>query len=141
MRALPHAIEGEVPQVTGIACPDCSGVLAVRLEGHEGLSFLCRIGHTYDLTELLSAKEEGLDVRLWSVITAFEELVALLEDLTRFENRRRAYWVLFDDRVARAREAVVALREIARTNRPIDLAPAEPGPLIKDAAAGPADEP
>jgi hypothetical protein len=142
MRALPPTIEGDVPQVTGIACPDCAGVLEVQAEGHDGnLLFICRIGHTYDVTELLAAKEEGLDGRLWSVITAFEELIALLTDLTTRTDGRRVYWVLFDDRVARARDAVVALREIVRMNRPIDLAPAEPGPLIADAQTGPTGEP
>jgi len=33
------------------------GVLAVRAEGHErNLSFLCKSGHTYDVTERLVAK-------------------------------------------------------------------------------------
>src|SRR5262245_25783696 len=115
MRALPRTIEDDVPQVTGIACPDCCGVLAVRAEGHErNLSFLCRIGHTYDVTELLSAKEETLEERLWSAVTGFEELVALLADLTQPEDGLRAYPASFHDRLVQARAAVVALREIVR---------------------------
>src|SRR5262245_21915151 len=138
MRALPRVIEDDVPQVTGIACPDCPGVLAVRAEAHEGsLSLFCKIGHTYDVTEFLVAKEEGLEVRLWSVITGFEELVALLGDLRTLPNRHRSYRTLFDERVARAREAVVALREIVGMNRPVDLAPAEPGPLKVDPHSDP----
>src|SRR5262245_28706137 len=105
MRALPRVIEDDVPQVTGIACPDCPGVLAVRAEGHEvSLSFFCRIGHTYP-------------------------------------NGHRSYRTLFDERMARAREAVTVLREIVRMNRPVDLAPAEPGPLMADPPAGPASDP
>jgi hypothetical protein len=101
-------VRGDVPEVTGIACPDCCGVLAVRIEGRDKeLSFVCRIGHTDDVTELLSAKEEALEDRLWSAVTGFEEL-AVTE----------------------------ALREIARTKRPIDLAPSEPAPPI----ARPPDE-
>jgi len=57
MHAVPRTVENDVPQVTGIACPDWRGVLAVRAEGHErNLSFLCKSGHTYDVTERLVAK-------------------------------------------------------------------------------------
>jgi hypothetical protein len=137
MRALPDAVDADVPQVTGITCPDCFGVVEVRGEGNEAnLSFVCRVGHTYDVTELLSAKEEGLDTRLWTVITAFEELAALLEDLTRLAGGRGRFPTSFEDRAIRARTAATALREIARTNRPVDLAPAQPGPLFGEASAG-----
>src|SRR5262245_3135476 len=138
MQALPSDVTVDVLEVTGITCPDCFGVLQVRAEGNEGnLSFVCRIGHTYDVTELLSAKEEGLDTRLWTVITAFEELVALLEDLTRLASASHAVPASFADRAIRARTAAAALREIARAIRPVDLAPAEPGPLTGESSAGP----
>jgi hypothetical protein len=138
MQALPGDITVDVLEVTGITCPDCFGVLQVRAEGNDGnLSFVCRVGHTYDVTELVSAKEEGLDTRLWTVITAFEELAAFLEDLTRLGDPRHTFPASFADRASRARTAATALREIARANRPVDLAPAEPGPLIGEASAGP----
>jgi hypothetical protein len=45
------------------------------------LFFVCRIGHSYGLAEVLAAKEERLENRLWTVVTAAEELAALLKDL------------------------------------------------------------
>ena len=142
MHASPRALEDDVPQVTGIACPDCCGALAVRAEGHErNLSFLCRIGHTYDVTELLAAKEETLEDRLWSAVTGFEELAAFLEDLTLSEDGRRAYPASFHDRLGRAQLAIEDLREVVRMNRPVDLAPAEPVPPMAEPPIDRAGEP
>jgi hypothetical protein len=64
-RALPSEIERRTLHVTGVSCPDCCGVLGVRAEGRESvLAFECRVGHTYDVAELLAAKEEVLEQRL-----------------------------------------------------------------------------
>ena len=51
------------------------------------LYFVCWIGHSYDLADVLAAKEERLENRLWTVVTAVEELVALLKDCTPVAGR------------------------------------------------------
>jgi hypothetical protein len=83
MFALPPTLrQGAGPQVSGLACPDCCGVLTVAIEGRKGhLNFVCRVGHVYALPDLLLAKEQVLEERLWSALTATEELIALLRDL------------------------------------------------------------
>jgi hypothetical protein len=44
MDALPPRIERGATSITGVACPDCAGVLGVRLEGRDGsLVFECRV--------------------------------------------------------------------------------------------------
>src|SRR5689334_11450172 len=125
MHALPPRLEDSDLVVTGIACPDCSGVLGVRAEGRDGfLVFECRIQHTYDVAELLTAKEERLEERLWSVVVSFEELVRLLGDLAARGGRhgesaaaRRAY----EERAADAQRHADALRAMINANRPVDL--------------------
>ena len=62
MSILPESLptDGE-GHFTGVSCPDCSGMLVIR--AHRSLiSFVCRIGHVYSPVELLSAKEELLEM-------------------------------------------------------------------------------
>jgi hypothetical protein len=74
MHAIPLRLIAQL-EVTGLACPDCSGVLAARVEGRDhSLAFECRVGHTDDVSELLQAKEEVLEERLWSAATGLREL-------------------------------------------------------------------
>ena len=130
MYALPPRIERDRLDVTGIACPDCGGVLRVRGEGRDSfLAFECRVSHTYDVGELLVAKEERLEYLLWAGLTALEELAMLLGDLVEngpqhgeAEAAVRAYHA----RAALAHSQATSLRDVLRANRPVDLAPAEP---------------
>ena len=68
MYALPPRLRDTTePPVSGVSCPDCCGMLAVHVEGKRStLVFECRFGHTFMLEELLAAKEERLDERLWT---------------------------------------------------------------------------
>jgi two-component system, chemotaxis family, protein-glutamate methylesterase/glutaminase len=106
-------------RVTGATCPDCFGSLEVRMEGDIRLLFKCRIGHSFSMNGLLAAKEDLIEERLWTVVTSFEEFVALLEDL----GRRRAELHLdgtvhgLPDRIQRARDAVEMLRGLIEKNR------------------------
>ena len=131
MYALPPRLGSSVePQVTGISCPDCGGVLGVRHEGRNGwLLFECRIGHTLDVPELLSAKEERLEGLLWGANTLLREMVALLLDLSAHGSRHaespasiRAYV----QRALQARANADAVREVLAASRPVDLAAVEP---------------
>jgi hypothetical protein len=114
MYALPPTLTPGELQVTGVQCPGCAGVLGVRAEGrHDLLLFECRVGHTYDLLELLAAKEETLEKKLWAATTALSELMTLLGDL----ERRAAHATpaaSYRDRVSRAGTQVAALRRCCR---------------------------
>src|SRR3989442_8734065 len=113
MRALPDGVKepGEL-KVTAVACPDCCGVLAVTANGHAAsLEFACRIGHRFSTEELLIAKKEKIEARLWSAVTVLEQLAALLTDLggeERYERRRQQ-----TDALARR------LRDVLEENRPV----------------------
>ena len=119
MDALPTDISTEA-QPTGIACPDCAGVLEVRAAGRRGfLKFECRIRHTSDLGELLAAKEEQLELRSWSYVVGLEELVALLNDMMASDDRHLESVV--------ARQACADLtRTPRRTSAKISLAVSAP---------------
>jgi hypothetical protein len=131
MYALPPRIDPGISHVTGISCPECDGVLSVQVEGRDAtLVFACRIGHTLDVPELLAAKEERLEERLWSASSLLHELVALLQDLATYgaEHGESAESIrAYRDRAVRARSNAGALRVVISAGRPVDLAPSEPG--------------
>ena len=112
--------------MAGIACPDCAGTLAVRVDGSSGhLRFACRIGHAYALASLLAAKENTLEYRLWSALVSLEELASLLADLQALGPPYTAgeEWLAATDRIARLRAAALAVRSVIDRNTPIDLGP------------------
>ena len=116
--ALPEPVDRE-PRVAAVSCPDCGGSLRVSVVG-EALYFVCRIGHSYGLSEVLAAKEDRLENRLWTVVTAVEELGARLKDLqsrTGSPTARAEY--------LRRHEALTRLgdhlRRLIDTATPIDL--------------------
>jgi two-component system, chemotaxis family, protein-glutamate methylesterase/glutaminase len=122
VHTLPRLEQAE--QVAALACPDCAGTLAVRVEGDQGhLRFRCRIGHAYGLGSLLGAKEEAIEQRLWSALVSMEELADLLEELQRLGEPYTAgdAWTAATDRIPRLRASVATLRAIIERNAPIDL--------------------
>jgi hypothetical protein len=131
MYAIPPGLQAGGSQVTGVSCPDCRGVLNVQVEGREAtLVFECRIGHTFDVSELVAAKEERLEEYLWAANTVLEELTVLLSELAEVGpdhgeplSAARAY----EERAVRARRSAAALRAFIRDTRPVDLAPEDPG--------------
>ena len=127
MYALPPDVSPGKPQVTGLPCPECSGVLEVRAEGrHTLLFFECRVGHTYDVVELLVAKEDMLEQKLWAAATALSELTALMSDL---EGRAgsAAEAATYRGRAAQARVQAAGVTTIIEANQPIDLSTIVPG--------------
>ena len=125
MYAIPPRVDAAPePQLAGISCPDCCGSLSVQPEGKRSdLVFACRVGHTYSVDDLLIAKEERLQARLWTAYTALTEIVALLDDLAmreRDEDGRRRY----GERSATARAQAMRLRRLIEDNKPVGL-PAE----------------
>jgi hypothetical protein len=84
MEAVPRNLTDGNRRTSGLVCPECYGVLQVEALGpNDHLLFICRIGHTFSLTELLASKETDLEERGWSAVLAAEEMVALLGDLLR----------------------------------------------------------
>src|SRR5262249_39727243 len=102
--------------LTSLACPDCSGTLTVRRQGRRQLLFRCRVGHVYALPELLAGKERRLELRLWSVVAALDELAALLRDVGSDPERRR-----------RAERHAATVRQIIEESVPLVLDGVDPG--------------
>jgi two-component system chemotaxis response regulator CheB len=123
--ALPDRISsGTGPQVTRVSCPDCSGVISVEAEGHRGhLRLSCRVGHRFSLPDLLAAKEDRLEGRLWEALHSLVEMAELLEDLIAYAERQELDTVArsFHDRAARAREQAGLLRRIIEENLALEL--------------------
>ncbi len=125
MYALPPDVfEAFEPRVTGITCPECAGVLEVQREGHGNLRFICRVGHTQAVDELLAGKEDKIENDLWAGVRALEELVALLGDLETYASRHGRVQTggPHDRRIAQASDHVRRLRAILDEKRPVDLA-------------------
>jgi hypothetical protein len=141
MHAVPPAANetrtGE-PQLSGLVCPDCPGVLSVERQGHTGhLHFICRIGHAFALPEVLLAKEEAIEQSFWATVLALEEMAALLRDLGDQVQRECGAEVA---RAGRQRQQgverlVQQIRRLIEADRPLNLSrddrgsaePARPG--------------
>ena len=125
MYALPPGVfDGVERHVSGIACPECAGVLQVQREGAGNLRFICRVGHTMSVDELLGAAEDKIENDLWASVRALEELVALLQDLEAYARRhgRTQFGGPHAERITQARDHVKRLRAILEEKRPVDLA-------------------
>src|SRR5262249_59975379 len=76
----PLPADGDHP--TSVSCPSCAGTLAVRI--HRTLiTFVCYIGHVYSVPELLAAKEDRLEQRLWTALSSLAYSAMRLEGLER----------------------------------------------------------
>ena len=134
MYALPPDVEHAAePQGTGVSCPVCAGVLAVQREGRGTLRFVCRVGHSLSVEDLLLAKEEKIEDDMWANVRGLEELVALLDDLEAYAQRmggpaRSQIGGPHHDRIAQAREHASRLRDILMEKQPVDLTPAADPP-------------
>jgi len=123
MFILPSSLptDGE-DHFTGVTCPDCSGMLVIR--AHRNLiSFACRIGHVYSPAELLLAKEELLERRLWIGFSSLDELAKLLQDFERLGVGGDS--PTYRQRGAAAREQAGRLRSIIEADRPAMLREAD----------------
>src|SRR5438105_8389694 len=66
----------KVGEPSGLACPDCGGVLN---EVHDGdlLRFRCRVGHAYASETLYLEQRTALEGALWAALRALEEQASL----------------------------------------------------------------
>ena len=80
---------GDAPGTpTGIACPDCHGVLWASSGDDDGPEFGCRIGHGYSAEALLEAHGESVESALWAGIRALEEQASLAKHMAGKAERR-----------------------------------------------------
>src|SRR5215510_8711751 len=104
-------------RVTGLGCPDCAGSLLVRVN-HRVVTFFCWIGHEYSLGEMLAAKEEALERRLWVAYSALEEIAIILDELeaSGFELSDQDG---YRHRAAVARSQAEKIRSAIESDRPL----------------------
>jgi two-component system chemotaxis response regulator CheB len=133
MLSLPDPLPFEgADALTGIACPDCAGTLQLRLR-KDFAAFTCRIGHLYSLPELLAAKEDILERRLWMAFSSLEELADLLDDL-RHHRIEQVDQEAYQRRSSSARQHASMLRLAIEAERPLRL----DGGAAADSGSGPA---
>jgi hypothetical protein len=88
------------------------------------LYFTCRIGHSYSAVELLDAKEQRLEARLWKAVHGLEELATVLPELadTPFAAAldETQAWPL-RERAERAAATARELRAILEVERPLQI--------------------
>ena len=109
---------------TRLSCPDCSGVLSMKpVENHGHPIFICRVGHTYSISDLLVGKEEQVETRLWSAVVALEELVDVLNDFRRYAEEQSLPTAAsaLKARAERARAQAQRVREVLADNRAIEI--------------------
>jgi hypothetical protein len=119
--------------VTGLACPDCEGVLQVAVaEPDSGfLQFVCRIGHSFSLAELLAAKEAAIENALRGCEVAMAEMIQLLGDIEREGISAPVNAAQGEERRKSLERQLAALRTMIERDQPLDLG--------TDGAANPSD--
>jgi two-component system chemotaxis response regulator CheB len=79
--------EDQEGRPTGIACPECHGVLW-ESDDVESAKFRCRVGHAYSPESLLEAHSTGLEAALWAALRALQEQASLVRHLGEKAQRR-----------------------------------------------------
>ena len=72
---------------TGIACPECHGVLWAA-DDEESPEFSCRVGHAYSPESLLGAHAGSVEAALWAAVRSLQEQASLVSHLARKADRR-----------------------------------------------------
>ena len=72
---------------TGIACPDCHGVLWAA-DDEESPDFRCRVGHAYSTQALMDVHADSVEAALWAGIRSLQEHASLTRHLARKAERR-----------------------------------------------------
>lgn len=84
---LPIGAEDVPGTPTGIACPECHGVIWAAAD-EEGPEFRCRVGHAYSADALLAAHVESVEGALWAGVRSLQEQASLTKHLARKAARR-----------------------------------------------------
>lgn len=72
---------------TGIACPECHGVLWAA-DDDESPDFRCRVGHAYATEALMEAHTESVEAALWAGIRSLQEQASLAKHMGHKAERR-----------------------------------------------------
>jgi two-component system, chemotaxis family, protein-glutamate methylesterase/glutaminase len=84
----PALAAGDVPGTpTGIACPECHGVIWAT-DDEEAPDFRCRVGHAYSAESFLEAHSESVEAALWAGVRALQEQASLSKHLAGRAQRR-----------------------------------------------------
>lgn len=109
--------------LTELGCPDCRGVLSVRVDDETGLvSFSCRIGHRFSDASLLPIKEDQLETALWTVVELYEEIALVHRALSERADPHAVDVSALRERVERAEASGTAIRKIIADDRPAIVA-------------------
>jgi two-component system chemotaxis response regulator CheB len=114
---LQGSTEGElkVGVPSGLACPDCGGVLN---EVHDGdlLRFRCRVGHAYAPETLYLQQHASLEGALWAALRALEETASLARRMAvrARELGQTKSAIRYDARAEAAEEQARTVREALR---------------------------
>ncbi|WP_431921298.1 chemotaxis protein CheB [Amycolatopsis tucumanensis] len=76
----------DVSEPSGLACPDCQGVL-FSLD-KEGTRYRCRVGHAWTAKALFQQQSRDIEQALWAALRALEEKRDLAGRMTRDAERR-----------------------------------------------------
>jgi len=85
--------------------------------------FVCRVGHTFSIRELLVGKEEQIETRLWSAVVGLEELVEILDDFGQRARRQGLTSAAraLDERIRRVETQIAAMRSAIADNRSVEV--------------------
>lgn len=76
----------DVSESSGLACPDCQGVL-FSLD-KEGTRYRCRVGHAWTAKALFQQQSRDIEQALWAALRALEEKRDLAGRMTQDAERR-----------------------------------------------------
>jgi two-component system chemotaxis response regulator CheB len=103
-------------------CPECSGVVSLRFEAGKHHRFRCQVGHVFAVDDLIAAKEERLEARLWTALRSLHELAHLLDGVAREagDTGLRDVERRLVERAARARQHADLLRRVLDEGATVD---------------------
>lgn len=112
---LGTATLSQFAELSGITCPDCSGVLS-EVRGEKPLRFRCQIGHAMT-AEVVAAQRGGVDEAIRIALRVMEERVDLVARMARDARNsgRVAVAELYDQRLGEYQHYAATLREAAIT--------------------------
>jgi hypothetical protein len=109
--------------LTAIGCPGCSGVLSEVDSGRrDHVSYVCMVGHSYSLVDLVEAKEQQLEYGLWSLLSLLDHLdIVYNRLLAQIDHGEQIPRKSIQARLQQVREHARRLRELVEQDEPPDL--------------------
>ncbi|PWU19626.1 MAG: hypothetical protein C5B48_13325 [Candidatus Rokuibacteriota bacterium] len=110
--------------LTAIGCPGCAGVLTAIDEGRRDyVSYVCTIGHSYSLFDLLDAKEQQFEHGLWSLLSVLAHLEMAYHRLLEHVDQggARISKEPVEGRLRQVQDDARRIRELVEQDQPPDL--------------------